>query len=355
MLFAAIDERLSQAGQASKEMMLLPRVRAVALHDYVDVARSVGIDPYEMLRDADIDPVLLSNPEIWLGARPVKRLLDRSAVLSGRDDFGILLADRRSFASLGPVSLVLKHQTTLRGVIEKLREHRLRLNDVSGLALNSSGDLSFVQWTIAAEFAGQQVETLLCAGGYRVLTEAMSRSWAPECAHFAFARPEHVQSYQRFFGCDLQFGAPFNGVSFKTADLDVSNPSGDAALAEHAERLLALVPTHDESVSACAKHALCFLLPSGRGSLSAVARNLGLSPRSLQRDLAEENTSFGAILRETRRDLASHYMRENTMAVAEVAHLLGYSSAGAFSRWFASQFDASPSQIRGSRKRIVHD
>ena len=60
-------------------MRLLPRVRAVSLFNYIEIAASVGLDPYLLLRDAQIDPALLAHPENWLGARPVGDLLERSA------------------------------------------------------------------------------------------------------------------------------------------------------------------------------------------------------------------------------------------------------------------------------------
>ncbi len=219
---------------------MLPRVRAVSLFNYIEIAASVGLDPYRLLRDAQIDPALLAHPENWLGARPVGDLLERSARNSDRDDFALLLAECRTFASLGPISLVLKHQETLGQVIARLQEYRTRLNDVIGLALAVSEDVAIVQWTVVPEFAGPQIECLVSAVGYRALTEAMGRSWKPECVHFAMARPVEIQSYQRFFQCDLHFGAPFNGLSFNAGQLDMRNRGSDPALAQHAERLLKL-------------------------------------------------------------------------------------------------------------------
>ncbi len=330
---------------------MLPRVRAVSLFNYIEIAASVGLDPYLLLRDAQIDPALLAHPENWLGARPVGDLLERSARDSDRDDFALLLAECRTFASLGPISLVLKHQETLGQVIARLQEYRTRLNDVIGLALAVSEDVAIVQWTVVPEFAGPQIECLVSAVGYRALTEAMGRSWKPECVHFAMARPVEIQSYQRFFQCDLHFGAPFNGLSFNAGQLDIRNRGSDPALAQHAERLLKLIPAPEESVTDKSRHALYLLLPAGRADLVSVARNLGIGCRSLQRELEVEGTTFGALLRETRRELALRYVSANTHRVGEVAHLVGYSSPGSFSRWFAGEFGTTPLLWRAQHRK----
>lgn len=73
----------------------VPQVRSVTLADYLRVSRSVGLDPYEMLREVDIDARLLDVPETRLPASAVVRLLEDSAGRSGMESFGLLLAEAR--------------------------------------------------------------------------------------------------------------------------------------------------------------------------------------------------------------------------------------------------------------------
>jgi AraC-like DNA-binding protein len=329
---------------------LLPRVRAATLFNYIEVASSAGLDPYCMLRGVQIDPALLSEPENWLSARRVADLLEQSARQSCRDDFALMLAACRAFPSLGPISLLLKHQATLKDIIGTLREYRAHVNDVFGVVDAVSDGVAVVEWTVAAEFSGAQIESLVCALGYRALTGAMAQGWLPECVHFRFNRPTEIQSYQRYFKCDLQFGAQFNGLSFNASQLETRSAAGDPAMALHAERLLRLVPATADTLTDRAKHALYLLLPSGQASLYAIARNLGLGARSLQRELDNEGTSFATLLNETRRELAQRYLVAKSQPLAEVAHLLGYATPGSFSRWFAHQFGMTPQCWRSQEK-----
>jgi AraC-like DNA-binding protein len=325
---------------------LLPRVRAVALLNYAEVARFVGLEPYAMLRRVRIDPELLADPDNWLAARPVADLLNASATESGRGDFAVLLAECRNFASLGPISLALMFQKTLRHVIWRLDEYRRHLNDVVGLDLEESDGVAVVRWTVISEFAHPQIETLIAALGYRALTEAMGGCWLPECAHFSFNRPADSESFQRYFQCGMQFSDSFTGLSFKCDDLDLSNPRSDEAMARHAERLLSLLPSQRESIGDRTRHSLYLLLPDGRATLGAVSRNLGVGVRTLQRALEKEATTFGNLLNETRRDLAKRYLAGGTHTLGEIAELLGYSSSSAFSRWFSGEFGRTPQAWR---------
>ena len=90
------------------------QMRAVTLSGYLEVARSVGLDGQRLLREAAITPEVLSDPELRLPASAVIGLLDRSAALSGCEAFGVLMAEARSFSSLGPGSLLLERLPDVR-------------------------------------------------------------------------------------------------------------------------------------------------------------------------------------------------------------------------------------------------
>jgi AraC-like DNA-binding protein len=90
------------------------------------------------------------------------------------------------------------------------------------------------------------------------------------------------------------------------------------------------------------------MLPSGGVADEKVAETLGMSVRSLQRRLKEADTTFRTILDMTRRDLASTYVRDPDIELAEVAFLLGFSDQSAFSRAFKRWTGNPPSQVRKS-------
>src|SRR3954467_9843365 len=113
------------------------------------------------------------------------------------------------------------------------------------------------------------------------------------------------------------------------------NPGSDRHRAAHAERMLALVvPKADDlSRAEIVRRFLRLLLPEQRGLIESVARNMGMSARTLQRALAKEGRSFGGLLDDVRRELATRYLTASHN-VADVAALTGYDRASSFTRWF---------------------
>ena len=88
------------------------------------------------------------------------------------------------------------------------------------------------------------------------------------------------------------------------------------------------------------------LLPTGRCSVEHVARSLGVDRRTVHRRLASEGQTFTSLVDATRRDLAARLVRGQNRPLTEVAEMLGFSSHSNFTRWFRSRFGCSPSQWR---------
>lgn len=98
----------------------------------------------------------------------------------------------------------------------------------------------------------------------------------------------------------------------------------------------------EEKVSTSLRSAL----PSGEFSRTAIARRLAMSERSLSRALRSEGTSFAAILADTRKTMAIHYLRDTEMTPAEIAFLLSYQDSNSFFRAFKSWTGRTPLQFR---------
>jgi AraC-like DNA-binding protein len=90
-------------------------------------------------------------------------------------------------------------------------------------------------------------------------------------------------------------------------------------------------------------------LADGRPTQDDVARRLGMSTRSLARRLAEEGTTFSAILHEALATLARDYLRDRRLSVSEVAFLLGFAGVAGFSRAFKQWTGRSPSEYQSER------
>lgn len=87
-------------------------------------------------------------------------------------------------------------------------------------------------------------------------------------------------------------------------------------------------------------------LASGQPGLSDVAKQLGMSERSLQRRITEAGSTFRNLLSDARRDLSRYLLAHPTTDIEEVACLLGYQDTTSFYRAFREWEGMSPNRWR---------
>lgn len=329
---------------------MVAQVRATALTNYCEVARFVGLDPYAMLRRAEISPQALDDPETLLSARSVGDLLNDSALDSNCPYFGLLLAESRSLASLGPISLLLSRQPTAREALESLIRYQTVMNEVIVLSAEDAGAEVIIRAGISAAYRPQSIE-LLMGLTCRTLSELVAGRWHPDSAHFTHPAPPDLNVHRRIFQCALLFDSDFNGLVCSAASLDAPNPAAEPGMARHAQRYLEmLVPDAIGSVTERARRTLFLLLPAGQANLARLGANLDVHPRALQRQLEKEGRTFAILLNEVRRELALRYLSSSAHSIGLIAHMTGYSNLSSFTRWFADEFGMSPAAWRAEER-----
>jgi AraC-like DNA-binding protein len=93
-------------------------------------------------------------------------------------------------------------------------------------------------------------------------------------------------------------------------------------------------------------------LTKGQTEIEVIARDLGTSPRTLQRRLSSAGLSYQELLDNVRRDTAERFIGNSTLSIGEIAYLLGYSEPAAFHRAFKRWHEVTPQAFREKRKRL---
>lgn len=156
---------------------------------------------------------------------------------------------------------------------------------------------------------------------------------------FRFAEPAATDQYERTFGLRPTFGAPENVATFDASYLDEPLPLANAHTVAMCEAQCRDLVTRRRARTGTAHEVRQLLTRLGAlGSpMPAIARELNLSTRTLRRRLAEEGTSFRALLDEVREALAEELLTLGAVPVEDVAVRLGYAEASsfihAFKRW----------------------
>jgi AraC-like DNA-binding protein len=157
------------------------------------------------------------------------------------------------------------------------------------------------------------------------------------------------EDYQKTFGCPVLFEREAMALRFDDEALTTPAKSHDPQLfrllESHAERVLAELPT-TSTFRARVGREVVRRLRDGEPGMGAVASALATSERSLQRKLQAEGVSFRDVVDDARHKLALVYLGDEALSMTDVACLLGYSEAAAFTRAFKRWTGTAPSHAR---------
>ena len=150
------------------------------------------------------------------------------------------------------------------------------------------------------------------------------------------------------FGCHVEI-MEGNELVFKMADLEkpfltANNVMLDYLEPQLKERLAKAVTS--ESFTGIVQQKLYQAIPSGAFSIEDIAATLGISSRTLQRNLTAEGTKFNQELQSVQKILAFGYFENPDMTTDDVAYLLGYSEVSSFSRAFKKWTGKTISEYR---------
>ncbi|WP_076260181.1 AraC family transcriptional regulator [Intrasporangium flavum] len=162
------------------------------------------------------------------------------------------------------------------------------------------------------------------------------------------AGPRDRSALEGYLGTRVRGGSEYR-VGFEAADATrpflTTNETLWRVLAPELRRQLHELGAAD-SVAEQVVAVLHRSLPAGDASIGGVTQALATTPRTLQRQLAHEGTSFQQVLADTRRALATRYLDEPQLSTGDIAYLLGYADATSFHRAFRSWTGSTPDASR---------
>jgi len=331
----------------------LPAVPARAAKATLEGARRVGVPAEVVLANTGLCEDSIRVPAARVTYRAYLQMRRNLLAQPLPADFGFA---RRPFsiASYGMLGYAMMSCATLQQAIEiALKYYRtggplfeLAFEfDESGLVISADNvfDLDRPLLTLVTEDLFSSFPLLLeLLVGKRV---------APVEVDLGYPAPPHQHLYAAAFQCPVVFDAPRSRFVLDTASLALPLAQADADSAVMFERscreLLNEIERHDSLAN-----ELRHLLLSSPGNLpdaATAAAKMRLGERTLRRRLADEGTTFQAILDEVRCRIATDYLVSTHLSTQEIAELLGFSEATNFRRAFLRWTQRSPTSYRKQR------
>jgi AraC-like DNA-binding protein len=347
-----------QAPSVSSPARPRGRISTQLARKVVGAALALGAEPTGLLAAAGLTPELLADAEGTLPLELFLTLFEEAARRSGDDAFGLHVAELSRRQPDNPLALAVHSSATLGEAYRRAARYVHLINDTLEIRLEIEGEgegegarcrLSHHQHAPIGRVR-HGVELSL-AMFFLVGKQTAGPGFGVERVSFRHERPASDAEHARLFEAPVDFAQPVDALVFAASHLDLPLVSASPRAVRHLDRLLDELLASRPERSALAEQvraALAADLRSGP-SLDDVAARLGITPRSLQRRLRAEGSSFLDLLDELRRELSQRYLAEAELSLAEVAFALGFAEQSAFQRAFRRWMGTTPAEWRRAR------
>jgi AraC-like DNA-binding protein len=330
-------------------------VRAAGIRGFDEVVRDLGADPAPLVHAAGLDLAVLDHDDLPIEQSRLATLLESAAVSLHCPDLGLRMAARHGLDTLGPLAVMLANCRTGADALAATQRYLTVHSDA--LHVDQTTDPDGELGVIALRYRGHppgpppvqatdagigflhRALCLLFGDGYGLLDVRLSYHPAadPGC-------------YRRFYRAPVRFGDPESLLRVRAELLARPITGAHEDLRARAEAYLRTLLPDVDDMTGRIRTVVDGMLVFGAVPMEAVARALALHPRTLQRRLAAQGTTFAHIVDNIRRERARHYLTETTLPFGAVSARLGFAEQATFSRACHRWWGVPPRRIRAVRR-----
>jgi AraC-like DNA-binding protein len=317
-------------------------VSVALLRPIAELLSRLEIDPQQFLATLGVDDG--AAPDTFVSGDEVDSLLAEIAERRGDPAFGLTLAHAALVRPLG----LFGHLVWLSGTVREAIARAIRFYAMVSLRTKVTLEETVIETERGTRDAIAMLRQHRVANLARgaILTEFVFASFALRAraatgqqfglraARFAHPNDGVARArYEQTFAAPVAFGCAIDELEFDAAQLDLrlatADPITSAALEAKVAALADATTRRNPFIDRVRRAAASNL--AEHASLVKIARELGISSRTLRRHLEQEGTSLRALADDVRRERADELLAAGT-PVKEIAFVLGFSEASAFSR-----------------------
>ncbi|MGH8562115.1 MAG: AraC family transcriptional regulator ligand-binding domain-containing protein [Nevskiales bacterium] len=324
------------------------------LPNWVKAAAKCGFNVESVFRDLGIETDLIHLETATITIPQLEQVMDACIAHTHQGHFPFTLGETFAFDYLPDLETFINTSNNLREASRVFVWVRELINPMLEVRLEEhDNNAHLVLVTLNDRQDAANIKPYFCETTFASILK-FGRNLLGEQENFGELRfrhrtPAYVMEYERHFRLPVRFAQPRDELVFDRALLDLPLEGGFPSLHRQAEyradQLLRQAPKREGLAAGIEQVYAQDSQLIGRG-IEAVAAVLKLHPRTLQRRLREEGTSFAEVHDRARYRAAMASLQQGETKLEDLSEQLGFSDRRSFTRAFKRWSGLSPSAFR---------
>ena len=306
-------------------------------------------------QSGDITREQLEDYDLKLSLQQNCAIMEAALAISADQTLGLHVGEKTSPVVLGITGHLMQSSKDVLTALENLQQFTTVFTRLYNFYMEIKKDEVYyfcepleVWNNISPETARQSVD-IAYAGALHILYLLTGRLFYPKKVNYRYTRLADTSEHERIFKCVPLFNQPCNSIVFSLADLKTPVIGHNRELNTLFKNLLETeIKKENNGVTFGSEVKQMILLnyQFDFPQLEEIAEKMHMAPRTLQRKLKEENSSFRQLLDSIKQELACNMLVNKRLSIAEIAYKLGYAEPSTFQRAFQQWMGRSPKSFR---------
>jgi AraC-like DNA-binding protein len=278
-----------------------------------------------------------------------QRIIDHAATELNSESLGLQFSRDLNSSVLGLAGQAMLHANTTIRALQIYRDYICLLIEHLNVEFREAGSVFELVLTYPPLTENWDQFLDFDAGlAVRMLRKCLGSDWNPAYVSLQRSKPQNTNIHESIFGKRTTFGSRRTVIAIAKESMPI-NSEPDRIVFDLIENQCAIeIRKLRDSLSLKDRVELELLrrIPQDNISIVSISTHFNMSIRNFQRRLAIEGTSFENLIETTRKELSSHFLKDESIAISRISYLLGYSSPNAYSRAAKQWYHMPPSEQR---------
>jgi AraC-like DNA-binding protein len=325
-------------------------VLAVSCRYLVAYAASRELPVQDWLATAGLTNQQLQDADARLDPATIFTLWRQAYLASGDPALALHVAEFLPRGAYRAVEYLAAHAPTVGDAYSKVADYFSVIDSTTELVIDvAATDVSFGPRRPSTDPSAYPAIEYMLAACYLRVRDMTGTDHRPMAIELTAPALLHAAEVERVFGCPVRWNADADRLRFALDAWNAPTAHADPAMLPLLEDYARILKERHPSATSLLQtldEVLERAWQSGEPGLDAIARQLGMSSRTLQRRLGEEGSAFSDRVDEARRRATLRWLRCQDVSLAEVAYLVGFKEQASLTRAVRRWTGQTPRELR---------
>lgn len=278
-------------------------------------------------------------------------IMEAALAVSGDEFLGLHIGERTTATVLGITGHLMQSSKDVLSALQNLQQFTAAFTQLYKFAVEVKNDEVFYYcepievWSDMSPDTARHSVDICFAGALHILRLLTGQHFQLQRLLYRYPRLSSIVEHERILKCTPLFNQDCNCIVFSLQEVERPIVGYNKELHDILKTILEKEISNQHATTSFSNQVKQIILKNYQFSfplLEDVAQLMHITPRTLQRKLQEENTSFRTLEDEIKKEIAVNLLSNPSISVTDVAYKLGYADRSSFQRAFKQWTGKTP-------------